>query len=200
MHVCVGTYPWAQGDSPSEGSRRRARRPCLELLWTNILSDTARTCPSTFTVVDTTTWGGQPAQGHSPPVPHTTGPPARVPSCPAAQPWGHHRGQASGQLPRRDPFTPRGLFDPSCSSLAPQDWPRCPPMCRSACLWPCVPMGACVCPCHGVCVCSCTQVCVPRCPCTCSGTAHAWANGGCVRHLCLCCVPTRAGACVCLHV
>ncbi len=42
---------------PSEGSRRRALRPCLELLWTNMLSDTARTWPSTFTVVHTTTYG-----------------------------------------------------------------------------------------------------------------------------------------------
>ncbi len=40
---------------PSDGSSLRARRPCLELLCTNILSETARTCPSTFTVVDTTT-------------------------------------------------------------------------------------------------------------------------------------------------
>lgn len=41
-------------DSP--GSSRRARRPCLELLCTNMLSDTARTGPSTLTVLDRTTW------------------------------------------------------------------------------------------------------------------------------------------------
>lgn len=41
-------------DSP--GSSLRARRPCLELLCTNMLSDTARTGPSTLTVVDRTTW------------------------------------------------------------------------------------------------------------------------------------------------
>lgn len=40
---------------PSDGSSLRALRPCLELLCTNMLSDTARTCPSTLTVVDTTT-------------------------------------------------------------------------------------------------------------------------------------------------
>lgn len=28
----------------------------MELLWTNMLSETDRTCPSTLTVVDTTTW------------------------------------------------------------------------------------------------------------------------------------------------
>lgn len=44
-------YDWV----PSEGSSRRALRPCLELLCTNMLSDTARTWPSTLTVVDTTT-------------------------------------------------------------------------------------------------------------------------------------------------
>lgn len=59
----VGTgasYPgqvWTGGPDPSEGSRRRALRPCLELLCTNMLSDTASTCPSTLTVVDTTTCG-----------------------------------------------------------------------------------------------------------------------------------------------
>lgn len=41
-------------DSP--GSSLRALRPCLELLWTNMLSDTARTWPSTLTVLDRTTW------------------------------------------------------------------------------------------------------------------------------------------------
>lgn len=29
----------------------------MELLWTNMLSETDRTCPSTLTVVETTTWG-----------------------------------------------------------------------------------------------------------------------------------------------
>ena len=46
---------WYKSCIPSDGSNRRARRPCLELLCTNILSETARTWPSTFTVVDTTT-------------------------------------------------------------------------------------------------------------------------------------------------
>ncbi len=41
-------------DSP--GSSLRALRPCFELLWTNMLSDTARTWPSTLTVLDKTTW------------------------------------------------------------------------------------------------------------------------------------------------
>lgn len=41
---------------PSEGSSLLALLPCLELLCTNMLSDTASTCPSTFTVVESTTW------------------------------------------------------------------------------------------------------------------------------------------------
>lgn len=41
---------------PSDGSSLRARRPCLELLCTNMLSETARMWLSTLTVVDTTTW------------------------------------------------------------------------------------------------------------------------------------------------
>lgn len=40
---------------PSEGSSLLALRPCFELLCTNMLSETASTCPSTFTVVDNTT-------------------------------------------------------------------------------------------------------------------------------------------------
>lgn len=62
-HECSDTLP-------SEGSRRRARRPCLELLWTNMLSDTASTWPSTLTVVDTTTCAHtQTAERHVHPSP-----------------------------------------------------------------------------------------------------------------------------------
>lgn len=61
-----GLMALMQGVAASEGSRRRALRPCFELLCTNMLSETANTCPSTLTVVDTTTWGesqGQPDWG-----------------------------------------------------------------------------------------------------------------------------------------
>lgn len=40
---------------PSAGSSRFARRPCLELLWTNMLSEMASSGPSTPTCVDITT-------------------------------------------------------------------------------------------------------------------------------------------------
>ena len=45
-----------EGLPPSVGSNLRALRPCLELLWTNMLSDTANKGPSTLIVVDIATW------------------------------------------------------------------------------------------------------------------------------------------------
>lgn len=42
-------------DIPSAGSSRFARRPCLELLCTNMLSEMANSGPSTPTCVDITT-------------------------------------------------------------------------------------------------------------------------------------------------
>lgn len=58
--LCVILFAWfpsdrTETDLPSDGSNLRARRPCLELLCTNMLSETARTWPSTLTVVETTT-------------------------------------------------------------------------------------------------------------------------------------------------
>ena len=41
---------------PSVGSSLRARLPCLELLWTNMLSETARSGPSTAVDVEMATW------------------------------------------------------------------------------------------------------------------------------------------------
>lgn len=43
-------------EPPSMGSNRRVRRPCFELLWTNIFSDIAKTGGSTLTDVERTTW------------------------------------------------------------------------------------------------------------------------------------------------
>ena len=45
--------------SPSVGSSRLALRPCLELLWTNMLSETASRGPSTFTCEDTITYNNK---------------------------------------------------------------------------------------------------------------------------------------------
>lgn len=45
--------------SPSEGSNRLARRPCLELLCTNMLSEMANNGPSTLIWVEITTWNKQ---------------------------------------------------------------------------------------------------------------------------------------------
>lgn len=50
-----GGSSWSE-DSPSVGSSLLARLPCLELLWTNMLSDTASWGPSTETCVEITTW------------------------------------------------------------------------------------------------------------------------------------------------
>ncbi len=57
---------------PSVGSRRFARRPCFELLWTNMLSDTAKRLPSTLGVNDMTTFVRENCQNYCQKVPKIT--------------------------------------------------------------------------------------------------------------------------------
>ena len=48
---------------PSSPSLRRVRRPCLELLCTNMLSETASRWPSTLICCDMTTWKRRMSRG-----------------------------------------------------------------------------------------------------------------------------------------